>query len=328
MDDPRRVVPESGWNNATARSAMRIGAGLAIAFLFVVTFLCLLLALPEIVPPAALDVIPWLLLLALVVVLPLALEYLRPLVSQVKFGNLMEFTFRQVQAEGAASDDLAAKLKQVDPSGITAQVYASWMQTSSLVIIDKVKDLQQGRAEVLTIDLGAGNVWVIANLFFLALLASARTNVRQLAFTATQAQAERRFVGMCAPEDLIGRVGTQLPSLLKAQSQTEYRYGGLDTNLGSQFFVSLNQALPGDGQAQEYKRWVTESWLRDLLGTSLQQGQVEWRDRLESEAYRFILAYPHRYVAAVRAGQYLFPIDQYRVSLDIARSAARQERRP
>lgn len=328
MDDSRRAAPKSVWSSHWAGSAIRIGAGCAIVLLFVATFLCMLLVVPEMVSPTALKVIPWLLLLALVVVLPFVLEYLRPLVSQVKFGNLLEFTFRQVQAEGVGSDDLAEKLKQLDPSGITAQVYASWMQTSSLVIIDKVKDLQQGRAEVLTIDLGAGNVWVIANLFFLALLVSVRTGVRQLAFTATQAQTERRFVGMCAPEDLIGRVGTQLPSLLKAQSQTEYRYGGLDTNLGSQFFVSLNQALSGDGQAQEYKRWVTESWLRDLLGTSLQQGQVEWRDRLESEAYRFILAYPHRYVAAVRAGQYLFPIDQCRVSLDIARSAARQERHP
>lgn len=328
MDDSRREAPEDVRKNDLARSAMRIGAGCAIVILFLAAFLCVLVALPEVASPRALKAIPWLLLLALVVVLPFALEYLRPLLSQVKFGNLLEFTFRQAQAEGVGSDDLAAKLRQLDPSSITAQGYASWMQTSSSVIIDKVKDLQQGRAEVLTIDLGAGNVWVIANLYFLALLVSVRTSVRQLAFAATQAQAERRFVGMCAPEDLIGRVGTQLPNLLTAQAKTSYWYGGLDANLGSQFFASLNQALSADGQAQEYKRWVTESWLRDLLGTSLQQGQVEWRDRLESEAYRFILAYPHRYVAAVRAGQYLFPIDQYRVSLDIARSAARQERRP
>ena len=189
---------------------------------------------------------------------------------------------------------------------MTAQEYTSSMQTGSSVIIDKVKEIQQQRAEVLLVDLGSGDKWVVSNLYLLSLLAASRTNIRQLVFIATNAQTERRYVGMCAPEDLIGHVGTRLPSLVVAQSKTAYHFGSLvDYKLGEQFFSALNSALPGDSQAEQYKRWVTQGWLSATLGTALHEGQVEWRDRLDSEAYRFILAYPHQYVAAVRNGQYL-----------------------
>lgn len=323
MEDHSKDFAEIGQVDKLRDPAVRIGVGCAIALLFLLVFLCVLLVLPEVVPEDTLAYVPWILLLALIAVLPFLVEYLRPMVTAVKLGSMLEFTFRDVKARDAGLHDLEETLDQLDYVRMSAQEYAGTMTSFSSQIIDKVKEVIEQRAEVLWVDLGSGNRWVVSNLYFLALLTASRTNVQQLVFTDAREQEEKHFLGMCAPADLIGRVGVRLPGLVQAQSKADYRYGALDYGLGAEFFQGLNEVLAADAQADEYKRWVTQGWLDATLGTALHVGQITWREGLDLAEYRLIMMYPHRYLAAVRAGQYLFAIDRCQVSIQIARSALR-----
>ncbi len=303
----------------------RIGTGYQAVALFAVVFAALLW-LRATLPKGTFDGVEWLVLLALIAALPLLLNYVRPLLGGLEVGALLKLTFREVNEVEAASaglKELEESLAGLNPTQMQAPQYASAMTSFASVIVDRVKEIATLGSEVTLVDLGAGNRWVWANLYFLALLLEHRTQVRQLVLVEVRDGREDVFVGMCSPQELRAHLTMVLPHLSRATEATDSRFGKLDNDLGMQFFQALTGMIANDPHADEYKRWVMSSSLRPIMGTSLNSAALEWMGQLSRDDYRTLLEGEQPYLAAIRDEQFAFVFDQRRVALPIARKAAR-----
>lgn len=263
------------------------------------------------------------LIVAFLVVAPLAIEYGRRYFTSLKFGfvelGLRDITEHEVAPSGASGDEIAAQLNQLGFDSMEPVHYVSAMTSASHVIIEKVREIAAVRAEVVSVDLGAGRRWLVPNLYFFALLLDSRTSVKQLVFTETKERDDGFFVGMCPPREVVKTLGFEAPTLNTAAAATDYRYAALEHALGMNFFAAAQAAAPNEQDV--LRRWVSSDYLQSVLGPALRTDRIQWRDELTADDLRVILSGDRQLLAAVQREKYLFALDVGRVAIAVARHA-------
>jgi len=302
-----------------------VGAGYCIVLLFLVSFIVLLtkgIALhPSLGEPR------WAGLIALIVVLPLLLppfmKYLGPRLTGLTILNIVELSFTEVQATHLSLHGLGESLKEVSKEEISAAHYAEAMTSYSNEIIETVKTLQQKEYEAVVIDLGDGKSWIPPNLYFLALLITYRTQIKQIIFVETEAR-EGLFVGMCPPGELVRGLGDVYPDYREAAEKAAdpLLRRELGQELGTSYFGALRELFAQKGVEEEerHKLYLSSSVLLPLVGKYLQWQQIEWKDNLTEQDYQHILCSSYPYFAAIKKRKYELLISRDRVALRVART--------
>src|SRR5258708_24982 len=103
------------------------------------------------------------LVLSIILVSPLLIEFLRPIVSTVKFGAL-ELSFREVEARSTAVTENLDELGRISGSQIVTMAESYYKET-----VAKVSEINKSKAEVAKVHLGssAKRTWKYPNLYFL-----------------------------------------------------------------------------------------------------------------------------------------------------------------
>jgi hypothetical protein len=299
-----------------------VGYGYLVAVIFLVVFFLsvsnVVTLSPELSNPR------WSLLIALVLVLPLllpALKYVAPYVKSIKISEV-EVSFAQVEVVSSPLTTMAEQLKTA-AAQVNAPEYASMMTSYSSVIIDAIKEVKQTKDEVLVVDLREGNAWIPPNLYFLALLATDRTAVRQIAFVETR-HAEEAFVGMCFPDDLRKALGQKFPILDQAAEQSKYRELPLDQGLGVQYFQALRNLYAESAAAAISPKdsWLDSAKLFALAGSFIQRQKIESKESLTESDCKLILNSNYPYTAVVKDELLESLISRDKVALLVARNLA------
>jgi len=266
------------------------------------------------------------LVLSIVVVLPLAIEFLRPIVTTVKFGAL-ELTFREVEARGRAITQNLDQLGKDSGSQIVSMAESYYKET-----LAKVSEINKSRAEIAMVHLGSSTsrTWKYPNLYFLALLLELRSGARELLFVHLGNDGVERYLTMCAPGALREQLGKLVPQLESAAEKWNDAQALIEAPQIS-FSRALQEALaakpkPTDAAAalpgsKLLDEWVNPDDLINLMGLNLNLCRIELRHRLSREDLRAILSCSHPHIAVAQDGQLRFVLDQRKVALTVARNA-------
>jgi hypothetical protein len=278
----------------------------------VVIFLSLvsaLLIIKYFVPDRVFKDMPWLLVLALIPVLPWVLVWAQGMFSSLKLGPV-EMTFLEVKisVEDVANELLG--ISQVE----TIKTIATTMKTFGSVVVQKTQELVAIRAPFLPVHLGNGDTWVLPNLYFLAAMLESTTRVDLIVFTHSieNKHKGKQFLGSCSPESLRVRLGLALPQLETARNQAQKPGCSLQTH----FWKNLEESV-GDIEPQ----WITGELLANLLGEDLSDDAVEANEVSTKEAKLRVLFSRERFVPVVSGKTFeAAVIDQHGSALSVARS--------
>jgi hypothetical protein len=265
------------------------------------------------------------LVLSIVVILPLVIEFLRPIVSTVKFGAV-ELTFREVAARSAAVTENLEKLGEISGSQIVTLAESYYPQTLAIV-----SEMNKSQAEVAKVNLGSSTTrtWKYPNLYFLALLLELRSGARELLFVHLGDDGVERYLTMCAPGALRQRLGELFPQLESAAEKWKAGQALATTQVSfSKALQEVPATKPKRGTATSalagsvlIGKWVNPNDLMNLMGLNLNRCSVEWKERLSREDLRTILSCSHSHIAVTQDGHLALVLDQNRVALTVARNA-------
>jgi hypothetical protein len=258
-------------------------------------------------------------ILILPVLVPPAIHYLGPRLTGIKIPNVIEFTFSELKNEANLGRQIADTLSSTTNLMQPATEFAGVMTSHGMDIVNVVEQVRSQLHEVFVVDLKKGEAWVTPNLYFLALLLSRRTSVKQIVFVEIGQKGEE-FVAMCSPEELLQGLGRVFPSYETATMNVSFR--GLDLQTDSMtFFNDLRMAWqntpPDFGNNQRVS--VTSTTLKNLIGNYLHEEAIDYKaPALSYQEYRYILSSPNPYVAVISGGQLLMVLNRDTVALKIA----------
>jgi hypothetical protein len=205
----------------------------------------------------------WILVIAVVPLLPWLLPMLAPLlqrvapsVQSVKLG-MLQIDLRQAQPVVAGLGVAAQTLAAAQPA--PAPDFAS---TNAMDIIAGMAAVHEKGAGLVIVDLQDGAKWWLPNLYFLSRVLESDPFVHHLVFTEARGGTDGFFVGVCTPSDVRLRVEAALPVYATAGQQIaipkDMSAPGADAQLANQF-NALRVALtpPGSSVADEVHRPVT-----------------------------------------------------------------------
>jgi hypothetical protein len=308
VPDQRRLPGQASLANS-ARSPYPTRA--VVVFLSLMT---IILITRYYVPDRAFRDMPWLLVLALIPVLPWLITWAQGMFSILKVGPV-EMTFLQIgiSVENVAQDLLAISRDQsgnVPPIRKIAENMTSYAE----VVVEKTREITASRIPVLPIDLGNGNRWLLPNLYFLAALLESTTRVDLVIFTQSTGSQhdQQRFVGTCSPEGLRVRLGLASPSLEKARQQTLEPRKCLQID----FWSNLKELV----DETEKPQWMTVQYLAKLLGQDMQQDRIEANEVDTKSAKLKVIFARQRFIPVVSSTEVEAVTDQYGSALNVARS--------
>jgi hypothetical protein len=288
----------------------RIGYVLALAY---VALVALLVGLRSVLDEDVQD-LPWLLLIGLVVVLPAAIPFLaaairemRPSLTAVKLGSLLELRFTELHAQAAG----LGRIEEILPAAETGANLA----TGAPSMEETVASLRASRAEVLRIDLAAGRKWRMRNLFLLARAVAADTAVRQIVFVRDVDGSDVSFVGSCSPVTLQEKF-QRLPGYPEAARQLA-QANGMVAQLGV-----LDAALAGPESAGQVPIHAHRQSLELVLGEDLETGSVEEPLEMNPAEYCRLLRRRERFIAVTQHGAYRYSLSQDRIVNVVSRALA------
>jgi hypothetical protein len=305
MSDQR--LPSQNASTDSSRSAYPIRA--------IVIFLGLmgvLLIIRYFVPDRAFRDLPWLVVLALIPVFPWVLTWAQSMLSSLKLGPV-EMTFLQVRisVEKVAQDLLNVSR---DPTGqaFSIRQIANTMTSYGSVVIEKTRELAAIRASFLPLDLGAGESWVLPNLYFLAAMLESTTRVDLIIFTYSKesGKEKHRFLGSCSPENLRVRLGIALPVLEEARLWAQGPNRSLQTHFWSRVAELVDDTEP---------RWITAKLLANLLGQDLKENALDSQEVSTKGARQMVLFSDQRFVPVISGNEFQAVIDQHGSAINIAR---------
>jgi hypothetical protein len=249
---------------------------------------------------------PWLLVIATIPLLPVLLPLASRYLTGLRAGPV-ELSFRQLQPAGVTPESTAIE----DVALRFAGASIAEMSTRSRDIVARVREIEAGKTEVVPVNIG-GERWRLAGLYFFAFLLESRTNVRRLIL-----EQDGVFVGKCVPRALRRAIEREHRLYHDVRKRTPM----IDLDqAGERFFRSLAEA--GEcGEEAEFSPPATPADLAHMLGASLERSSIEQRELDDVRGLRRLLSSEARYVAVVDRGRLLSVVDQYRVSLEIARRA-------
>jgi hypothetical protein len=287
----------------------------------------------------------WIILLAFVVVLPLIgpllarriptlLDYLartfKRFNAPLGFGGEFRDPPEALQAPSTHVDrlaeDLVTPLRQsILESGEdqAANTYRQVMTTYGSVIVQRVLEIAAQRSDIVYVDLGAGDKWLLPNLYFFALLLQSGTCVRQLLFTHKVGENEGVFAGMCPPSVLLVHINAQYPLYVTAaQSIREPEPSGWPSK-PLKFFQTINEQAPNYPDSSSTPNWVTVSSIRSQLGIELDVAEViEAQGELTRPDLIRVFLSPTRFIPIISGGQVRYVLDHWKVSAAATRQAA------
>lgn len=280
--------------------------GAVAAFLLLVA--CLVTLRSEL-PEGSLSELHWVLAVAAIPLLPWLLPLAAKHISNVRAGPvelaLRDLDPEQIRPGVAKVDDVAEALTEVSITDMPARSHD---------ILDRVRELEAKRTEVVAVDL-SGGTWKLGTLYLFAFLLESRTIVRRLVFEKRSADT-RAFLGMCSPRALrraIEREHRIYHDVRKATPLID-----LDSS-GPDFF----RALAAESDKPEGETGVspalTDARVVQLLGTDFEPESLD-RSELEGlPGLRRILSAERRYLAVVERGASYQVLDRLRVALAVAR---------
>ena len=217
------------------------------------------------------------------------------------------------EAPAADLDDLTEQL-QPTITGPPEQVPAMMTSLSS-TIVTKASELDAKGLAVVLVDLGAGDKWVLPNLYFLALVFERWTGVEALVFTKTEGDATGLFVAGAPPRGLRKQLEVVRPEFAAAAQGVGF--GPL--NQAGAFFQQLEaqRRAPAAGvpPSPQPREWVSAEMLTSLAAAVLRRDSVEVvdEDDISRKERLQIVAFPYRFVPITREQHLLRIIDRTRL---------------
>jgi hypothetical protein len=227
---------------------------------------------------------------------------------------------KDAEAPIAGVDDAAlAILRDLSPApGAAAPTFTQVMKDSSTHIVAKTKEILLSKEEVVVVGLGAGDKWLLPNLYFLAHMLRQWTSVSVLVFTESAGATDAQYVACGSPQGLRDRFEDGQPELIRARAAAVR--ASLD-QAGFDFFADLDLQASGLPAPPE-PTWVTGALLRELAGNAVTAASVEVKSREELKAaeLRSILHFPCPYVPVTQARVLVATVDQRQIALRLSRS--------
>jgi hypothetical protein len=326
------AAEETTPNEQTRASRVRIALSvkLVLAYALVIAALITLRAL---VDELAFLSAGWIVLLALVPILPWlipavtpAVRRIAPFVQTVKIPGGFEISLHSVARSAVGLGAVETVLTSdhlVDNLTKTATPFTS---SDAMVVIQGVQSMRSANADAVVVDLGFGRKWRLPNLYFLAWILANDPLTRWLAFVEAVGETPSIFVGTCAAAEVRTGIEMAYPAYAAAGRGLEYQDPAqLQTQQGQQAlaneFNKIRAAVaPPVSEDVPVLGWVTTEKLRDLLGPRLSTASVSWTGEIDRAALETIMRSPTQYVGATTAdGRFRGLVEQREVLLEFAR---------
>jgi hypothetical protein len=322
----RAIGRLTNWWSGRSKNAQRILAGYVVVLVFFAVFF-ILAALGSNRLSRILGDTSMLLLLSLIAVFPSVVEFLRPIVSNVKVG-ILEVSFREIVDQTEA---LIAELQPIDLEKENLQFMATDRWENIMRELDRFNELN---AEVIRVDLGTASkrTWKFPNLYFFTLLLELRSGVRNLLFVHQRDDGRHEFITMCDPRSLredLERLSPQFGVAAAKWKRTQDR-SVLEQPKNISFEEALQEAdneLSGSVRSSDARGrqpsyldgWVEPQGLLRVLGPHVNLCRIPWKQRLTRDDYLAILSCSDPYVAVIKDGSLESVLDRDRVALAVAR---------
>jgi len=322
-----KELPEQG-----ERQQVRLLARLS--FVLMIVYVCLtaaLITLRALVGSLDFLSVGWIILLALVPLLPWLIPALAPtarriapFIRQVKLPGGIEISLATAERPVAGLGSIETTLTSDHLVHALMATRTPFTSTDAMTVIQGVQMVRQSGAEAVLVDLGEGQKWRLPNLYFLAWILANDPVTRWLVITETRGDISGRFVGMCAAAELRARIEATHPSYAAVGPRLEFRDPTQLQNqqqLADEFNkIRSGVAPPVVAEAMPTLKWVTAADIRDLLGPHLVTITVSWTERLDRAGFEAIVRSNSRYVAATSAdGRFRGLVEQREVVLEFTR---------
>lgn len=300
-----------------------------------VTLATALITLRALVGPLDFLSVGWIILLALIPLLPWLIPALGPAVRDVA-----PF-IREVKLPGGVEISLAAAERPVIGLGPVEETLTSdhlvhglsttatpFTTTDSMAVIHGVQTVRQSGAEAVLVDIGDSTKWRLPNLYFLTWILSNDPITRWMVLTETRGDISGFLIGMCAAAELRERIEVAYPAYAAVSPQLEYSDPARIQNqqqLADEFNkIRAGVAPPITTEEMPMLKWVSTTEVRDLLGPHLVRSTVDWTVALDRAGLETIINSNSRYVAAIgQDGRFRGLVDQREVVLEFARRVLR-----
>jgi hypothetical protein len=288
----------------------------------------------------------WLLVLALVPILPWLIPALAPLAARVApFVQSVKLPGGFEIALGSAARP-AAGLGQVEDV-LTADHLAQGLvaspmpftTTDAMTVISGVQAVRSTGADTVVVDLGTGMKWRLPNLYFLAWLIANEPVLHWVVFTENRSNTSGLFVGLCGAADVCTRIEAAYPQYAQVATQLEYLDVRRPTagptqpgpgpsalepmrvqHLSDQFNRIRSQVAPPAPAEVPTLAWVTAQDLRNILGPHLATTALPWSGDIDRVGLQQIVRSPVPYVAATTPdGGFRGLLDQREIALEFTR---------
>jgi hypothetical protein len=297
--------PRTSW-----LAAMRLPDGypLAPVSAFLLLVACLLVLRSEL-PEGSLSELHWVLAVAAIPLLPWLLPLVRKNVTNFRAGPV-EVALRDLNPE-----QIGPGLQEIgDVAEALTEVAIPDTPSRSSEILDRIKQIEAERTELVAVDL-AGAPWRLSTLYFFAFLLESRTTVRRLVFEE-RTPGRRAFLGMCSPRALRRSIERERPLYRDVRKKTPLV--DLDAS-GHAFFSKLVDEICDADDAAKYSPVLDSKRLVQLLGPAFEPERLETSELDGLPGLRRVLDSVRRYVAVVENGSSYQVLDRLRVAEAVAR---------
>ena len=332
-------------SDARGRTGSVRGQALALPVAYAITLVALIV-LRALVGHLGFISMGWLLVLALVPILPWLVPALAPLATRVApFVQSVKLPGGFEIALGSAARP-AAGLGQVEDV-LTADHLAQGLvasptpftTTDAITVISGVQAVRSTGADTVVVDLGTGMKWRLPNLYFLAWLIANEPVLHWVVFTENRSNTSGLFVGLCGAADVCTRIEAAYPQYAQVATQLEYldvrRPAAGPTqpgpgpsalepmrvqHLSDQFNRIRSQVAPPAPAEVPTLAWVTAQDLRNILGPHLATTSLPWSGDIDRVGLQQIVRSPVPYVAATTPdGGFRGLLDQREIVLEFTR---------
>ncbi len=316
-------------NAKTKRRFLPVSLALALTVAYAV-IATTLITLRAVVDELAFLSTGWIVLLAVVPLVPWlvpalapAVQRIAPFVKQIKLPGGIEISLSSAERPVAGLGTVETALTSDHLVHGLAANASPFMLTDAMTVIKGVQSMRKANAEAVVVDLAWGAKWRLPNLYFLAWILANDPLTRWLVFTEARGQTSGYFVGVSAAAELRARIETVYPEYATAGQQLEFYDPTQLQNpqqLANEFNKIRSAVAPPNAGDVPTLAWVTTADLRDLLGPRLAATSIRWSGELDRAALEAIVRSPEPYVAATTAdGKFRGLIEQRIVVLEFAR---------
>jgi hypothetical protein len=325
MKSNEEITPKG--ENLQRSRLIHLSIVLMIVYVVLTTALITLRAL---VGPLDFLSVGWIILLALVPLLPWLIPPLAPtarriapFIKQVKLPGGVEISLAAAERPVAGLGSVETALTSDHLVHQLMDTTTPFTTTDAKTVIEGVQKVRELGAQAVLVDLGNGTKWRLPNLYFLAWIVANDPVTRWLVFTQSQGDISGIFVGMCPAVKLRRGIETTHPEYAAVGLNLEFHDPTQLQNQGplaAEFNKIRGGVAPaGVGEVPTLK-WVTTADLREMLGPYLVTATVAWTGDLDRSALETIVGSNALYVGATSAdGRFRGLIEQREIVLEFAR---------